>query len=420
MTKQLTRELIAEQAIVTEAAALRLPHTVDRNFELPTGLYATMAALFFAAAGVMAFGFAAPMMVVPTGIIAVFIAMFFAVPAMWVRMKPDHPQRATSWWRFQRDGIMTLYGHSTAGAATVQVLIQSEREAKAKVRSAKTDAAGKYTVALPPGHAWCWDLLPPAGYSPVKSYDKDFFATTAKEPAYRKDFQVRKGSAWKVIVQAPAGAPPLPKTYVSGGKQIPNEYLSSYIVLEGQPQGVLHRFTTCDHVVAVDADARDAIRRAALVQVGLTGGFLHGGAHAEPVVDDDEHDRQLPDRRDVQRLVPRADVGGRVAELTDDRFGLGPTGPAVGDRQRRAGGRWDLTADDGVAPEQPLLDVEQVHRAAPAMGDARGAAEQFGHYPVRRNATGDGVPVLAVGGEQVVAWLHGVHQADDGGLLAEI
>jgi len=123
MAERLTRQLVAEKAIVTEAAALRLPHTVDRNFELPTGLYLTMAALFFAAAGVMAFGFAAPAMVVPTGIIAVFIAMFFAVPAMWVRMKPENPQRATSWARFRRDGIMTCFGHSTAGAATIQVLI---------------------------------------------------------------------------------------------------------------------------------------------------------------------------------------------------------------------------------------------------------------------------------------------------------
>lgn len=123
MAEKLTRQLIAEKAIVHEATALRLPTTVDRNFELPTGLYVAMAVLLFAAAGVMAIGFAAPMMVVPTGIIAVFIAMFFAVPAMWARMKPEHPQRPITWSKFQRDGIMTRYGRSTAGAATVQVLI---------------------------------------------------------------------------------------------------------------------------------------------------------------------------------------------------------------------------------------------------------------------------------------------------------
>ena len=123
MAEPLTRELVAEKAIVHEAPALRLPTAVDRNFELPAGLLVATAVLFFAAAGVMAIGFSAPMMIVPTGIIAVFIAMFFAVPAMWMRMKPENPQRLTPWTRFRQQGIMTAYGCSTAEAATVQVLI---------------------------------------------------------------------------------------------------------------------------------------------------------------------------------------------------------------------------------------------------------------------------------------------------------
>ena len=60
MAERITRQLVAEKAIIHEAPALRLPTAVDRNFELPGGLYVAMAALFFAAAGVMAFGFAAP------------------------------------------------------------------------------------------------------------------------------------------------------------------------------------------------------------------------------------------------------------------------------------------------------------------------------------------------------------------------
>jgi hypothetical protein len=123
MAERITRQLVAEKAIIHEAPVLQQPHAVDRNFELPAGLFVATAGLFFAAAGVMAFGFAAPMMVVPTGIIAVFIAMFFGVAAMWMRMKPEHPQRLTPWSHFRRQGIMTAYGHSTAGAATVQVLI---------------------------------------------------------------------------------------------------------------------------------------------------------------------------------------------------------------------------------------------------------------------------------------------------------
>jgi hypothetical protein len=123
MVERLSRQIIAEQAIIHEAPALRLPHTVDRNFELPAGLFVAMAGLFFAAVGVMAFGFAAPAMIIPTAIIVVFIAMFFGTAAMWMKMKPEHSQRLTPWSRFRQQGIMTAYGRSTAWGATVQVLI---------------------------------------------------------------------------------------------------------------------------------------------------------------------------------------------------------------------------------------------------------------------------------------------------------
>ena len=48
MVARLTRQQIAEQAIVHDAAVLRAPTTVDRNFEPPTGLYVAMGTLFFA------------------------------------------------------------------------------------------------------------------------------------------------------------------------------------------------------------------------------------------------------------------------------------------------------------------------------------------------------------------------------------
>src|SRR5207253_9288393 len=47
-------------------------------------------------------------------------------------------------------------------------------------------------------------------------------------------------------------------------------------------------------------------------------------------------------------------------------------------------------------------------------------AEQLGHDPPGLQAAGQRVAVLAVVGEQVVARLQGGHQADDGGLLAEV
>ena len=71
----------------------------------------------------MTVAFGNPGLILPMAIFVVFIAMAFGVSAMWMRMKPDHPQRLTGWSRFRRHGIMTAFGHASAGAATVQVLI---------------------------------------------------------------------------------------------------------------------------------------------------------------------------------------------------------------------------------------------------------------------------------------------------------
>ena len=123
MAERIARLEIADKAIVHTDLPVRRPMTVDRSFELPTGLYAAMAALFFGFVAVMAIGFGAPGMVVPTGIIVVFIACFFAVPAVLVRTHPESRRPAMTWVRFRREGIATHYGPASARDATIQVLI---------------------------------------------------------------------------------------------------------------------------------------------------------------------------------------------------------------------------------------------------------------------------------------------------------
>lgn len=123
MVERLTRQQIAEQAIVHEASPVRVPTTVDRTFELPTALYAGTAGCYLAFLAIMAIGFGNPALVLPMAIFVTFIVMAFAVPAMWMRMKPDHAQQLTGWSRFRRHGVMTAFGRSTASAATIQVLI---------------------------------------------------------------------------------------------------------------------------------------------------------------------------------------------------------------------------------------------------------------------------------------------------------
>src|SRR5919108_559439 len=73
-------------------------------------------------------------------------------------------------------------------------------------------------------------------------------------------------------------------------------------------------------VVAVDRLAVHPVRARALVEVGLGRCALDRRAHPVLVVDHEEHDRQLPQRGHVERLVPGAHVDRAVAELADDRL----------------------------------------------------------------------------------------------------
>lgn len=124
MAERLNRQLVAEKAIVhTQAPAQRAPHQVDRSFELPAALYVLTAAGYFGFLILTAAAFGNPELILPMAIFFVFVGMFFAVPAMWMRMRPDHPQRLTSWDRFVRDGIQTATGRMRAKDAAIQVLI---------------------------------------------------------------------------------------------------------------------------------------------------------------------------------------------------------------------------------------------------------------------------------------------------------
>lgn len=124
MAERLNRQLVAERAIVhAEVPALRAPQQVDRSFELPTTLYALTAAGYLGFLVLTAAAFGNPELILPMAIFFIFIGMFFGVPAMWMRMKPENPQRPTGWDRFVRDGIQTATGRMRAKDAAIQVLI---------------------------------------------------------------------------------------------------------------------------------------------------------------------------------------------------------------------------------------------------------------------------------------------------------
>ena len=81
-----------------------------------------MASLFAGFVAVLSLSFRGGHMAVIYGVIFAFIAAFFAVPAMFPAMAPDRKKRL-SWFDVQDRGIQTATGRSTAGEATVLVLL---------------------------------------------------------------------------------------------------------------------------------------------------------------------------------------------------------------------------------------------------------------------------------------------------------
>jgi hypothetical protein len=96
---------------------------VERSFDLPPVLHAATVGLYFAFLGVMAFAFQDRGLIIPMAIFVIYIAMAFGVPAMWVRMKPEHSAKPLGWAHFSRLGIDTFTGNMSAKDATGQVLI---------------------------------------------------------------------------------------------------------------------------------------------------------------------------------------------------------------------------------------------------------------------------------------------------------
>ena len=105
--------------------------------------------------------------------------------------------------------------------------------------------------------------------------------------------------------------------------------------------------------------------------------------HVEIVLAD-EDDRQLPDRREIERLVERADIGGAVAEETDRDVLFAEILRAP----RRAAGNRQVRADDRVGAHHAVLDRGQMHRAALAAhaGRCRAPSARPARPPSTRRA----------------------------------
>jgi hypothetical protein len=121
MSIHYSAETFADARILRKTAPFETK--VDRSFGLPVVLHMATVGLYLTFLGVMAFAFQDRGLIIPMAIFVIYIVMAFGVPAIWVRMKPDHASKPMSWSDFSRFGINTYTGNMSAKDATGQVLI---------------------------------------------------------------------------------------------------------------------------------------------------------------------------------------------------------------------------------------------------------------------------------------------------------
>jgi hypothetical protein len=124
MTNRLEKHVLAGSAELVESPAFEGPRAcTDRDFELPTALYAATIGSYLAFLAIMAVGFQSRDMVLPMVVFTAYIVMLFGVPALWARMQPATATRPMTLGAFWEYGIQTYTGHNKAGAAATQVLL---------------------------------------------------------------------------------------------------------------------------------------------------------------------------------------------------------------------------------------------------------------------------------------------------------
>ena len=160
-----------------------------------------------------------------------------------------------------------------------------------------------------------------------------------------------------------------------------------------------------EHVVAVDAQAREAEAVGALVErdAGLA---LERLADRPLVVLAEEHDRRVVDRGEDERLVDVALARRAVAEVGDDRR----VGAVALDAHRVADGVQALVADDDRVEREVVLV-----RVPAAVADAAEEPEQLQRLDAARPRDA----VLAVGREGEVVGAQRASGSDLRRLLAE-
>jgi hypothetical protein len=154
-----------------------------------------------------------------------------------------------------------------------------------------------------------------------------------------------------------------------------------------------------DHVHPVDGLGGDVVGGGLGADIGLRFVAPDGRAHGVAVVFADEEHGQVPQLRQVQRLVELAFRHRAVAEETGRDTVL--AGHLVG--QRKPTGQRQAAAHDGIAAVELRRGIEQVHRPAAPAGTALRLAVHLGHDGGHRDTAHQRLAVFAIGCDDPVA-----------------
>lgn len=116
--RQTSETLVAREEIVDSPTARAC---TDQSFELPTGIFIGMAAMFTGTVAVLSLAMHGHMGV-SFAVIFAFLAAFFVIPAIFVGSAPNS-SGSIGWSEFLRKGIKTESGHSSGGSAALLVLM---------------------------------------------------------------------------------------------------------------------------------------------------------------------------------------------------------------------------------------------------------------------------------------------------------
>jgi hypothetical protein len=149
--------------------------------------------------------------------------------------------RAESSYRLEGKVTEFQTGKPLAGGI-VRVLITSApvSEPEKRILEATSGEDGRYSLAVPIGHAMAWSFSPPEGYYPIKRHDQQMFATTVERPVFTKDYQVVTGIPLPVRVQLADELEVPSKLFVTFAQQRENEYIAEFTELHGKTEGVVH------------------------------------------------------------------------------------------------------------------------------------------------------------------------------------